>query len=273
MKKFHDPLKTNRLKTFSNMCKKKAFNNNGRSSILKADRSLFGRIIVISQRRNLQMSEVLSHPLGPLPWALASPDGQLRKTNKSTLATLLQKDIATLNGVPKNCAVIIDGMALVQKLSFKINDFKFSDVAMSLMKSILIEARDCSRVDVVFDTYNSMSIKNCERLARHEDVTFHQLLNIGPAQIVRQWRQFLSSVSNKNSLIRFLVSEWQTVSYKEMLSGKVVYLTCEKLCYRIAIHGEVNLIPELESTHEEADGRLLLHAKHASSHGFTRGVQ
>ena len=56
----------------------------------KSDRSLFGRITVMTQYRDLKMSEILSHPLWPLPWSLATPDGQLRKT-KATLATHFQK--------------------------------------------------------------------------------------------------------------------------------------------------------------------------------------
>ena len=69
IRKFHDPLKTNKLKTFSDMNKKKQLKTNNRSIILKADRSLFGRIIVIAQERSLQMDAILSHPLGPLPWS------------------------------------------------------------------------------------------------------------------------------------------------------------------------------------------------------------
>ena len=37
------------------------------SIILKADRSLFGKMI---EEQSLQMDAILSHPLGPIPWAL-----------------------------------------------------------------------------------------------------------------------------------------------------------------------------------------------------------
>ena len=45
--------------------------------IVRGDRRLFAQMIVIAETRKLTMSSVLSHPLGPLPWALASPDGSL----------------------------------------------------------------------------------------------------------------------------------------------------------------------------------------------------
>ena len=80
LKKFHNPMKMNKLKTFSNMCKKTEVKSSGRVTILKAGWSLPGRIIVMAQNRNLQMDVILSHPLGPVPWALSTPDGLLRKT-------------------------------------------------------------------------------------------------------------------------------------------------------------------------------------------------
>jgi len=48
--KFYDTQPANKLKTFSNLlCKKKPVMSSGRTIILEADRSLFGRIIVMAQ--------------------------------------------------------------------------------------------------------------------------------------------------------------------------------------------------------------------------------
>lgn len=88
-KKFQYPLKTNKLKTFSDMCKRKLMSS-GRAVILKANRSLFGCIIVMAQRRSIRMEDILCQPLGPLPWTLPTSEGLLRKTNKAALATTLQ---------------------------------------------------------------------------------------------------------------------------------------------------------------------------------------
>ena len=73
----------NKLKTLSHLSRQKK----GIAGGHKADRSLFRRILVMAQGRNLQMEEILSHALGPLPWALSTPDGFLRKTNKAALET------------------------------------------------------------------------------------------------------------------------------------------------------------------------------------------
>ena len=62
------------------------------------------------------MSEVFAHPLGPLPWTLANPDGTLRKTNKASLAKELQKNVQAADVILQTSACLIDGMALAQHL-------------------------------------------------------------------------------------------------------------------------------------------------------------
>ena len=59
---------------------------------MQADRNLFGHMILVAENRKLKMNDVLAHPLGPLPWALASGDGSLRKTNKAALARELERN-------------------------------------------------------------------------------------------------------------------------------------------------------------------------------------
>ena len=70
--------------------------------MLKAGKSLFGMMTVISQSRNLDMKEVLSHPLGPIPWSLATSDGKLCKTNKAVLSNNLEKESTPFEEIPEN---------------------------------------------------------------------------------------------------------------------------------------------------------------------------
>ena len=78
---------------------------------------------------------------------------------------------------------------------------------------------------------------------------------------MRQWRTFLSRITNKTSLIIFIVSEWRKAQYREKLHEKVLYGTVDDKCYRITSHGSVE-VPALRCHQEEADGRLLFHATH-----------
>ena len=79
---FFATMKKEKLKTFSDVYTKKVTCKR-KESVLKADRNLFGHIIVVAQTRKLEKKNVLSYPLGPIPWALANVDGSLRKTDKA----------------------------------------------------------------------------------------------------------------------------------------------------------------------------------------------
>lgn len=143
--------------------------------IIKADRALFAQMILIAENRKLQISDVLCHPLGPLPWALASDDGSIRKNNKAALANELKKSVTPADTIPKPCARITDGMAVVQKLK---GDHKtFAEIADTIMSMTLNEGHDSERIDVVFDVYREESIKNAEREKRGSS-TGHEFRSI-----------------------------------------------------------------------------------------------
>ena len=80
---------------------------------MRADIYLFGRITVMAQGCNLQMNDILSHPLGPLPWALATPGGLLQNNNKASLAATLQNNMKVAEQLPGNSASVIDGMIVL----------------------------------------------------------------------------------------------------------------------------------------------------------------
>ena len=68
--------------------------------------------------------------------------------------------------------------------------------------------------------------------------------------------------ANKTELVCFLVEEWKQEEYREKLGDKILYVTLLEECWKITAQ-EANLVPELQSCQEEADTRMLLHAKHA----------
>ena len=70
---------------------------------------------LISQSRNLDMKTVLSHPLEPIPWALATSAGTLRKTNTAVLGNTLEKLSQVADIIPSKSVCIIDVMSIVQK--------------------------------------------------------------------------------------------------------------------------------------------------------------
>lgn len=236
--------------------------------IIKADRRLFAQMIVIAESRDLQMREVLSHPLGPLPWSLATADGLMRKTNKASLAKELHKNVEAADAIPQPSACVIDGMALVQCL--KGDKKTFAAVAETLLCRVLNEGGTSDRIDVVFDDYREESIKNAERENRGDGLG-SEYRNIQAEHKVKQWRRFLCSSKNKQAFIVFVTSEWKKEKYTAKLSGKTLVVTCGEICYQLS-SGIMQPISELESTQEEADTRILLHAAHAAKSRFASVV-
>ena len=131
---FHERLPKLKLKTFTGMHKsgRKVGSN---QVTLNTDRKLFGHMILVAENRKLDLKELLSHPLGPLPWSLACGDGSLRKTDKSTLAKEIIKVAEPSEAIPDPKANIIDGMALIHKL--KVYDKTFSELANSVLSHVL----------------------------------------------------------------------------------------------------------------------------------------
>ena len=70
---------------FTSLSKKKTVSTQRRTAILKADRSLFGRVIITGQRRKIEVKDKLQHSLGPMLWALSTAEDFPRKTNKAAL--------------------------------------------------------------------------------------------------------------------------------------------------------------------------------------------
>ena len=252
--KFHDPLELNKLKTFASLAKQKTVNSNGRALILKADRSLFGRMMIIGQSGKIEVRELLCHSLGPLPWALATPEGFPRKTNKENFASHLQKDVQLAEQLPQHSATVTDGMSLVQKINIGTNQSTFSQVAPLLLSRVLTEGSGSNRIDVVFDTFQENSIKDAERRMRGEDLSFqvasitaHKLYDNGGTSLLKsETRQASSNFWQKNG---------RDNDTERNLNGKTLYVTCECQCWKITEEGSEE-VPELISCQEEANTRL-----------------
>ncbi|GFR97965.1 hypothetical protein ElyMa_002758800 [Elysia marginata] len=82
---FHKPLQRNKTKTFLSLKKATTLKKDKNVVKVKAQRNLFGQLLVLSQEHNIDLQKVLQYPLTPTPWSLATPDGLLLKTNKATL--------------------------------------------------------------------------------------------------------------------------------------------------------------------------------------------
>ena len=104
---------TKRLpKTFSDI-RKKTSASNSNNVILQANRNIFAHMVLVAESRHLRMRDVLSHPLGSLPWPLANANRTMRKTNRAALASELEKHVLPAEPIHELLVTITDGMNLV----------------------------------------------------------------------------------------------------------------------------------------------------------------
>ena len=133
---------------------------------------------LLGQFCKIDMRLVFKYPLGPLPWALADPYSLPRKTNKAKLAQQLENKVVTEDSYPPDATSIYDEMAVVQKLKPQ-PGATFSVVAENLFA--MLTSNSSKRIDIIFDIYKDISIKNAERSERAtglKGITFQNILPV-----------------------------------------------------------------------------------------------
>ena len=135
---------------------------------------------------------------------------------------------------------------------------------MTIFRSMLNEGGLSKRIDIVFDSYEKLSIKNIERLRRCS-TDFMSVGNILPGHKVGQFDKMLKQSENKTALINHFVKEWQKDEYKNLLTpSNVLHIAAKGQCLKVDATNSTQ-VKELFSNQEEADTKMILHAKHASN--------
>ena len=212
-----------KLSTFSSMSKIKTCRVNSKIIPVQASKESFAKVSLVTQIRSLNMRSVFKFPLGPLSWSLSEPIGTLKKTCKAALLHKLEDPVETIENVSGDYAMTFDGMAYV--LQSQVTHKTFGQLSMVLLSKVLTTGIRASRIDVVFDVYRDLSIKNVERNRRSKG----QLLfkKIVASSEIKQSGSFLSCNENKNSLVEFIVSQWQKPEYRVKNGQKTIL--CHKL--------------------------------------------
>ena len=191
-----------KLATFSSLHKTKIWKTKNKVIALKSSKDLFQKIAIIAQKISADMKSLFKYPLVPLPLALAEMDGTLKNTAKSVLLNKLEGGMVTIEELPSNYCMIIDGMAAVRQL--KASGLMNKEFAEKLLKSVIKFVKNAKRIHVVFGVYLDNSIKNVERNHRsHGKLLLNQILATSQ---IKPWNLLLSSNLNKNKLMQFIVN-------------------------------------------------------------------
>ena len=231
----------------------------------KGTRDMFGRLVYLSVKNKLNLRAVFEYPLLSEPACFAHPDGTIRDSPKSNVATFLKTKIQTTQ-TPEIDAVIVDGMFMLRLLIEKFSTYQ--TLARNILKEVL--KMTTRRADLVFDVYESPSIKDIERKSRGNEETL-ALYSIGPKQKIEgNVKELLANSEYKKELLRFLYNEYEDPTYAPVIGDKIIYLSVNNMCRKfLCVDEELRWHeePSLYGDHLEADTRVMFHAKHGDANG------
>ena len=155
--RFEKPFKVQKLYTFATETgKNRIENKDGKFVETCLVRDLFGSILYLSLQRKIDMAEVLTYPLTPVPLALSHVDGTMLKTEKSSIT------------YSRNCH---------RRFVFSSRANKFTiffwqrskDITSKIMRS------EGNIIHYITDKWIAPSIKDSERDSRCSTSTLYQI--------------------------------------------------------------------------------------------------
>lgn len=186
-------------------------------------------------------------------------DGEMNKTNKSTLFKALEDRIE--HRPPRHTdAFIVDGFYFLHLCPGL--PATFGKAARHILERLL-RATQAKRIHLVFDRIISPSIKDADRDKRtyfDRDLPFKI---VGEKQL--RPNDFIKAMRNNNfkrELVAFLLKSWSDNSVVGFFGDKVLYVTNDQSCFSFrANNGKIEMKEEasMRSVHEEADSLMISH--------------
>ena len=253
-KSIHTPIKKNKLALFRCPRPKLQKQKVAGMDLLKNDVSLFSRLYIVMQHRDSDMDAFFQHENHPFPPSLSN-GGKLRFGKKSDIQNIIKSEDKA--NAPDNFdAKFLDGAAIVHMLpTASVATFK-EYAECIFVPYILKQLETCQRIDIVWDTYITNSLKESTREKRGTGIRRKvEERN----KIPLNWQDFLKDSNNKQELFALLSHK---VAKMTVPDEKEVVITSGQ---DAIIVGTSHVIPRCD--HEEADTRLLVHIQDAMKEG------
>ena len=245
---------------------------NGKDVVIRADRELFARLLIIREKRGISIKELLKYSLGPIAWSLATPQGNIFKSVKSKLLKALEEKITFVDHVPQESARVYDGMCIVQQVptGFEV----FGQLSDYILKRIT--SNPSTNIFFTTDQYWDASIKSCERSRRANSGLIRITASRRDQKLPKQFKKYLAVGENKQELIEFLLADWSTqAQHHHQISEKTIFFTTKKDAFKIKVLEEETQcqpVDQLSSNQEEADTKMFLALKVAQEAGCSDAV-
>lgn len=213
--------------------------------LLKEDRQLFSNLYISCQTREGDLDNFFAHENHAYPVSL-SDDGKLKQAkNKSEFLDCLDDIVKPHYNPPVVDAIAIDGPALVH-MNAPVKSVKsYGDYCdHQIVNKLLTLSGVVCRLDIVFDVYRSLSIKQQTREDRSTGGIKVSIQKDTPIQHDK-FKNIITVGQNKTSLFKMIADA--------VVSNKTLNLSALQPCNQ-----------------EEADTRLFLHVMNASHNGLKK---
>ena len=163
---FEKPIKKQKILNFASMAAKVKRVRNQKVEVVKMERNLMGRLLILSIENKIDMETIFGFPMTPLPLVYCHPDGSLNKTAKSVLFHLLEKKVKSLP--PRSIDVlIVDGFFFLHQF----NNSALPKTFGKIVRDILVKLcrTQAKTIHLIFDRILTPSIKDAERDLRATD--------------------------------------------------------------------------------------------------------
>ena len=203
---------------------------------------LYGRLLILTQKRKMSLKDVFSYELAPLPAALYDEYGALRKSKKHTLIDNLAKWTTHTEEIDVE---LIDGNEKLYGTTWP----KAATVK-SFAESFINSVQKNHEVFVIFDKYFEGSIKSHERSRRAADAhcpSHHLTMDtvLPPREVV------MKNTENKKQLLK-LLCEANTADH--------IHMTCEGLCLFGHEEADVCIVTYLQRIIQEGNTKIVVAA-------------
>ena len=171
---------------------------------------------------------------------------------------------------PENTVYILDGMAVGQ-MTKSGNTSTFSELTRKYYSifTLPLSTRKCNCIHVVFDQYFDTSIKAGERSRRGSSSALEVHIGGLSTPVPKQWDKYITNPKNKKNLRDFLTKSMCSLGKARLPTNTRLIigggLKDGERCVEITRANDFHELSDLQSNQEEADTRMLLHAKYAAS--------
>ena len=253
---FWDPIKQFKLDIFG-LSRQSQQQPVASVSCLTKNASLLQKVFLSSVIRGKEtLKTFFKHEMDYYPPSLSS-NGEMRSTTKSSLLHIFESFCPPQKSTPSADSLIIDGPALVHMLAPRHDIKTFGEYIDSIIIPYLSSKKTFHRrIDIVFDVYNVHSTKTFTRKKRGCGQRI-KVLETTAIPMKNKWQEFLRNDFNKSSLFS-LISQKVTRSIKT--KDVLIVATVNETAITNSIC--LDLEEVTPCNHEEADTRMLLHAKH-----------